>query len=452
MPDSLMNTLSPSITENELDRRKRELAEKRYATGGLVPSPEEQELDAQKRKLAEERYASSNKPSVPEATPGLPPSGGDQIGGVDNTVAQAQAKVNSLLPNRPSEGALRKAVSEYEKAAQNLREQSVDTTEIDKQLADAKALYNEKSNRNEMLSVVQMIAQSFARLAAYNYGSRQGRFIADQVSMPSTDYEKRTDRALDEYKLASGEAREQRHTELDRADKRYQIEKDRAGSLKERIGAEESALGRATSAYTAELTNMAADRRAAAAENKANERSTADETRFNRMFGQKDYDNVQQEEQVLRSREQAANALTQAMTADTKEARKRIPELAAKAGITPEELEQAQKDTTEEGLIFDSAQPDKAAAAISQKLLPNLREKIAALAARKKIANEMARTGESMEQVRARLEAGGNAEPAPNSDKKPTTEQIDQYVAKYPQVDRARAEQILTDRLNGRGQ
>lgn len=445
---------TPAVAGMAFTPQDRELS-RRLLLGGGAAALGGAALAGDTERKAEAKPAQSgastrNEPSVPEEAPGSPPSA-TPSGGVDSTVARAQARVNAILPNRPSEGSLRKAVGEYEKAAAALKEQAVDTTDIDQQLADAKALYQEKANRNEMLSVVQMIAQSFAKLAAYNYGSRNGRYIADQVSVPGTDYEKRTDRAMDEYKLASGEAREQRRTELERADKRYGIERDKVNSLRERIGAEESALGRATSAYTSELTNMRADQRADEAEEKAGKRSAAEEARFNRMFGQKDYDNVQQEEAALSRQEQAVNSLTQAMTADSKDTRKRIPDLAAKAGVSPEELEQAQKETTEEGIIFDSAHPDKAAQAISQKLLPGIREKLDALRARKQIANEMSRTGESMDRVRARLEAGSNAGPNPGpSEKAPTPEQIVEYKRRNPTVPEDVAIRTMTDRLNGR--
>lgn len=358
-----------------------------------------------------------NEPTDQQAdAAGSPPSDVTPVGGVPQTVTQTEAEVNRILGRgKPNAGKLRDAVSAYESAAQNLREQSVDTTALDQSLADVRSAYKERADRNELLSLMQMVAQSFGKLAAYNYGSKSGRYIGDQVNAPGVDYEARTNRALEERKLDEGDIRDRRRVELDRADKRYQIEKDRAGSLKERIGAEENALSRDTAMYTSELTAARAADAQARAEGRAARNQQSLEDRLNRQFGAKEYDNVQQEEAVLRQKEQAVTELAGALSADSKDARKRIPALAAKAGVTPEEVEQFRTDTAEKGIIWDSANPQAAANALSSALLPGVREKLDALRERKRVANTMMSTGVSLDTARGQRpsEASGDESTAP---------------------------------------
>lgn len=364
--------------------------------GGAVPMEPQSELDAS---LAPDTM----KPTETESTEGLKPSSAagtpaTPSGGVDNTVAQTEAEVNKILGRgKPSAGRLRDAVSAYEAAASNLREQSVDTTALDQSLADVRSAYREKVKRNEMLGLVQLVAQSFAKLAAYQYGAGKGRYIADQVSVPGVDYEKRTDRALDERKLEEGDIRDQRKIELDRADKRYQMEKDRAQSLRERIGAEERALSTEASTYASELAAARAADAAAKAEGRAVARETSSEERFNRQYGAKEYDNAQQEESLL--------ARVTASLQDPKKAGKlNVDALATQANIAPDELvaikEQAATEAEAEDTIFtdqDRIEKEKVQAA----LLQVIRNKAVALAERKRIANEMMSTGISREQARA---------------------------------------------------
>lgn len=410
MADTLQSRLQPSPLESELDRKKRELAEQRYASGGMVPSPEEKELDQQKRDAAMFRYAQSdapsrNEPTVTESAAGSPPSDVTPVGGVSDTVTQTQSDVNKLLGRKPSAGKLRDAVSAYEKAAAGLREQNADTSDIDAALAQAKQGYADKVSRNELLSLVQMVAQGFANLAAYNYGSKTGRYIADQVKVPTVDYEARSDRALKELQLEQGDVERGRSAAERAADRRYLAEKDRIGSLRERIGAEETVLSRESQMYDAELSAARNAASEASREQKADARDKSLEEKFNRQFGAKEVDNVQQEEAVLRQKEQAVTALAGALAADDKRSRAAIPSLAAKAGVTPEEVEKFRADSEKKGLLWDSEDPKAAAAALSKSLLPGVRERLSELRRRKQTATEMMRTGESLEQVRSRLES-----------------------------------------------
>lgn len=393
------------------------------------------------------------EPSAAGQTPGSSPPSQSQVGGVSNTVAQTQSEVNDILGRKPSAKKLRDAVEAYESAAAGLKEQSADTSSIDAALAEARKGYEEKVNRNEMLSLVQMIAQGFAKLAAYQYGAGQGRYIADQVNVPTIDYEKRSDRAAEDYKQSSLETRDLRRSELDKADKRYQMEKDKVGSLRERIGAEESALGRETSMYGDELSAARARQSDATREQGADKRDQSLEEKFNRQFGAKEVDNVQEEERILRQKEQAVTALAGAVSSDDKRSRAAIPALAAKAGVDPAEVEKFRSDTEKKGIIWDSDDPKAAAEAMAKSLLPGVRERLDALRKRKEAATEMMRTGESLEQVRSRLESGGAPAAAASTapqDKKPTPEQIAEYKRRNPSVPEDVAIKTMTDRLNGR--
>ncbi len=457
-PNTLQSKLSPSPYETELDQQKRRKAEERYASGQTTPGPGEQELDAQKRAAAVSRYYpdstpaanTQEKPDAPVVTSGSNPPGTSPGGGVSNTVTDTQSEVNTILGRKPSAGKLRAAVDRYEQAAAGLREQQADTTDIDSALAEAKRGYDQKVDRNEMLSLVQMVAQGFAKLAAYNYGAHQGRYIADQVNVPGVDYEKRNDRALGEYKLAQDQADRGRSTAEREADRRNREQEFGVNTLKERVGAEENIFGRETTQYDAELAAARArdaDAKRAGKE-QANQQSL--EERLNRQFGSKEYDNVQQEEAVLRQKQQAVTALAGAMAADDKRSRAAVPALAAKAGVDPQEVEKFKQDTQDKGLIWDSDNPQAAANAISTSLLPGIRTQLDAMRERKRVAETMMSTGVSLDKARTQSPQAGSV-PGNAPEKQPTPDQLAKYKQMYPNVTDEQATRILTDRLNGRG-
>lgn len=406
----------PGLFGPEAEARKRRLAEQVQANLSASPNssaPAPAESGAPQPPLASTVVPGANaaqptdttqkEPSAAMQTPGSSPPPSSEVGGVSDTVAQTQDEVNNLLGRKPSARKLRDAVDAYEASASALRGRDADTSSIDAALERAKQGYEEKVSRNEMLSLVQMIAQGFSKLAAYNYGAGKGRYIADQVNVPSVDYEKRNDRALDELKLEQGEGERRRSAAERAADRGYGAGKDKANSLKERIGAEETAFGRESAMYDSEL-NAARQRNSDAThERGADKRDQSLEEKFNRQFGAKEVDNVQQEEAVLRQKEQAVNALAGAIAGDDKRSRQAIPALAAKAGVTPEEIEKFRADSEQKGIIWDSADPKAAAKALSNSLLPGVRERLDALRKRKEAATEMMRTGESQEQVRSRL-------------------------------------------------
>jgi len=433
----------PLFMSDEERKRKEELRQRTAIPGGAAALYGTTPEMGVPRSLADQ--VTDKKPDAAEQTSGLRPTDSTEpSGGVSSTVTQTQQEVKSILGPKPSPAKLREAVSAYEKAADQLKEQAVDTTAIDQSLADARAAYRESKNRNELLSLVQMIGQSFAKLAAYNYGAKRGRYIGDQVQVPSVDYEGRTGRALEEYKMASGEARDQRRMEMDRAEKRYQIEKDKVQSLRERIGSEEAALGRETSLYSAELAAQRAADAAAKSDERATAREVSAEERFNRQYGAKAFDNAQQEESLLTKSTTALRDEKRARTVN-------LDQLATQAGIDEPRLAeiraQAEKDAAAEDTIWtdeDRLVREKT----QQALLGEIRNKLTVVREKQRVANEMMRTGKSFDEVRSQP-ATGEVTPA-STEKRPTPEQIARYVQQYPQVTEAQATQILTDRLNGR--
>lgn len=378
------------------------------------------------------------EPSVPKVSPGSSPPPSPEVGGVDKTVANTQSEVNNILGRKPSSRKLRDAVDAYEAAAGQLKEQSADTSAIDADLAKARQAYDDKVSRNELLSLVQMVAQGFAKLAAYQYGAKSGRYIADQVNVPTVDYDKRSDRASEDYKQTSLEARDKRHSELDKADKRYQIEKDKVGSLRERIGAEESALGRETSMYGDELSAARARNSDATREKAATDRELSAEERANRAYGAKLFDNLQQEEEGL---SRATNVLKD----EKKSKAVNVDQLATQAGIDEARLAEIKQEAASAAETEDTVFTDEDRL-VKEKthagILGEIRKKLEAVRARKVEADKLMRTGKMPEQ-------GAAGTPAA-TEKKPTPDQVAKYKAMYPNVSDEQATQILTDRLNGR--
>lgn len=391
MADTLASTITSSSPYTE-EQRRSEL-ERRRKAGLAAAVGAGAESDAP---VSSSGATPNKEPTETGSTAGSPLSGGSPGEGGSSILANTTSRVNQILtpegsrtPDKPNPRQLRDAVSEYERAVAELKQTGADTTAVDAALADAKQAYESKASRNEMLGVVQLVAQAVAKLAAYQYEAKEGRYIADQVNVPSVDYEKRTDRALDEYKLATGEAEKGRNRAERESDRDYSAQKDRSGSLRERIGSEERIFGNDTAAYSSELANVRANERAGASESAADARARAAEEAANRRFGKQDLDNAEQE---LSSYQMIEKGLQQKTGSKSKVDLDQIAQ-SDKVGITADELDQIKQtaaDADEYGGIPEKQAVDNA---VKSAILAKLKPKLDALRTRMANSREVMRTG-----------------------------------------------------------
>lgn len=324
-----------------------------------------------------------NEPSVQEEAPGSPPSGSPS-GGVLNTVARTEKKVNRSLgtggdeTQPPTLTALRRASAAYQQGLQDLKNQGVDVSDTEEQLRAVRAAYREKADRNELLSLVQMVAQSFGKLAAYQYGQKTGRYIADQVNVPGVDYESRTDRAMREAQVEAGDIETVRKARESAAAQDRSLQERIAQARKEDIDVER---------YYEE--EAARDRRAAESERRQEARTRASEKRdaerekgrtaaASRQDALLEYKDAQRSESLL---DRINTSLDDPKELKTKD----LSGIADQVGVSEEEKKAAYDVADADTLIGKPSQAD-----INAALLPVLRKKIgerrAALAAQKESA------------------------------------------------------------------
>lgn len=193
----------------------------------------------------------------PGAAPVVPAS--PDSGGVKQKVAQALDQVNQITSvPKPSPAEYRAALSVYDKVNENLKLGGVDTTATDKALADAKEAYQSEKDRNQLLGLVQMVGQSFARLAAGAYGNAHGeRDIAGKLDLSNVDYDARNNLASNDYKTAVGLAENRdRNQRLDLAEKNryaYDTARDKAAA---KVGVEKDIYNEQVRQYGDDLRHL----------------------------------------------------------------------------------------------------------------------------------------------------------------------------------------------------
>lgn len=204
---------------------------------------------------------SAPTPSLPGPGPGaapLAPASPDS-GGVKQKVTQALDRVNEITSvPKPSPKEYRDALSVYDKVNENLKLGGVDTSSTDKALADAKEAYQSEKDRNQLLGLVQMVGQSFARLAAGAYGNSHGdRDIAGKLDLSNVDYDKRNELASQDYKTAVGLAENRdRNQRLDLSEKNkyaYDTARDKAGA---KVGVEKDIYNEGVREYGDDLRHL----------------------------------------------------------------------------------------------------------------------------------------------------------------------------------------------------
>lgn len=200
---------------------------------------------------------------------------------------------------------LANAVEEYEKAFLALKERpGVDTSTIDKELAEAKKEFRDAKSLNEKLEVAQMFAHAATRFAAFSYGKQNKTYIGDQISLPSIDYSKRTAGEREQYGTALREA-EGKRDYLDKQDKAaYGRDLDVARSKKERVDIEQDKYRQGELNTRADVAARAAANRAAKIDARAEDRNILIEKRYSDSIDRQDKKPLQDELKELRKFQQ----------------------------------------------------------------------------------------------------------------------------------------------------
>lgn len=223
----------------------------------------------------------------------------DDIDTTDDTQDQDQPNALASLVSKAQAGqevdpdTAKAAMDQMHQTSMDDSYQSNASPESKQSLADAIAkaheLYNNKVNTNEWLDVAQMLGRAGAQYAAGREGVRNGRDMALQMQ-PPTDFEKRNERAEQEY----GNTIKGLDTQAER-ESREKMEANREAGFNARTEAQER-----NATTRAQAAEKGANIRAGAAENAAGMRAdTEDRKQQNRDLARQQADeNAQYRDQV----------------------------------------------------------------------------------------------------------------------------------------------------------
>lgn len=313
---------------------------------------------------------------------------------VSGKAASVAANVSGYVPGaaigKASDRGVREAQRRFMSLADQLSGAGVDTSRMERDMADATARYEKRRTTSEWAEVAQTLAQAMGRYAAMYSG-----LDPDKIVVPTIDYGKRIDRDSGERDTAIRNA-ELRQRSLEKADERERTAlRDRIGMAKEDLGTEENLMR-----SEQDRLNRLADLR----------------LREQQEFGVSARD--QRREEADRRREadsqyQAAKAIRQAaaqeadtlertvnanlqtyMFGEDKKAKEKAAAALEGAGVDVQAIDLAVSETGKGWFTLED--PKKAQAQIEESLLKPIRDRIA-------VARSRAKQAEAIMDDRARI-------------------------------------------------
>jgi hypothetical protein len=247
------------------------------------------------------------------------------------------------------------------------------------QREEAKKLYEDQANRNQWISLAQVIGNNLIRMWATNRGAKQGVAVNPELTSP-LDASRANDSAWRQYQDRLGNIKSERGEELEQRSLGDRIAREGAGEdLKQARGL----FGEQYNTYQQELRDAAADARQRKREGDAdrNRDRRESETLLKAQIADAkvQYANAQKEEQAAT---QAATILAVQDDLSPKTVDKlmlKYPQVMGAAGITPETLSGIDEASTEEGILWDSTNPETRKKLIQQQIIQAKKDKVANL-------------------------------------------------------------------------
>jgi len=284
------------------------------------------------------------------------------IMGADRKVKRAY-----VSPREVSDKSLRDALTQYEKASSELKQEAIDTTDIDSELAEARKLMQTRSDRRDMLQLVELISGGLANLAAARYSEKTGRSIQDRINQNRIDWAGKGQESREEYKLTRDELNERARSRREKARDEYAVSKDRLTGLREKVGVEGDLYKQGLSRAEFEARQRQAAEQAAIDAEEASFRDAARDTRSDKKDTDRTAGEVRQAAaRELQSATDEEKQLTRLSTAlaDKKKASK----LDLTAYDVPEELRAEATEEAAGDKWFGSPSEEE----VNEKLRPKL--------------------------------------------------------------------------------
>lgn len=179
-------------------------------------------------------WDSAEEDTAEESPPTAPYS--DILGGREKEAASAA--VESISVKEPSRKGIDSAYRLWEEAVNKLDSKGADTSDIDAEIAAARAEYKQAKKTNEWKELAAMIAHGLAQFGAYAAGGSEF-VVGDKLNVPKIDYSKRTDQSAREYEMMVGIAEKQRAARKQAARDEYDMQKERLRPLREKVDVEQ---------------------------------------------------------------------------------------------------------------------------------------------------------------------------------------------------------------------
>lgn len=368
-------------------------------------------------RVAEQQSLADNAANQPEGefTPAAPATNEDQNKPLQVEEVQDPSKLaNRIRQSDATLNQLQDLATQYEK---NRIVPQDRTQSLKDSIAEARALYNSEATKNDWLQVAQTLSRAVAQFGAAASGGKSHNMAGLDLGN-GIDYEARSKRALDQYKLEreglTEEAKNQRQKEEDLGSRQKEIHGIQAKSLEDALAAQrerekdEDQFNKAI-----ELAKMQGDREAL--RNALHDKKVGDaEAEKDRIL---QINNMKAEQKSTDAQVQAGLQLANLYNNydDMKSKYKdKLPEmesqLAAKAGIDPAQLTEVSNSAMDKGIlgtgIFRSEDKKAKSKLVTDQLIKPKQDRLGSL---KSAIDELSRKRSSA----SAAPAASNPAPAP---------------------------------------
>jgi len=357
----------------------------------------------------------------------------------------------SPVPEKPSKAGVSKRDRDYESAINSLARENVDTSDLDAQLAEARRAYREEKDINRWSEVAQMLTNSIANYAAATWAAKHGTGGAALPDFSATDrdYRARNKEAREEYQMESDLLGKSRKERFDRADKNYEVKKDQLRGKGDLLDSARSVYGQDMQGYESAMRTRRDEVRDANQRADDASKKTETEKKQERALANQIWDNMQQEEKLLQPElREIDTLLKKAQTAKSgKEQEAALGALAAKAGLSDEELEAIKEDPANqaEGTLWGTNESTpKAASAVANKLYAPIKQRLDAIRAEKARAGAVLGVGQAAPAAtQPATPASASAAQAPAAPRAVTKKAVEEYAKKHYNGDIEKARTAL---------
>lgn len=364
-------------------------------------------------------------PTISTQTPTTPVAPTTSVSTSTSSVTQSDP---NYLNSPPSDAEVKTVLQ----AIQDNKRQLVgvaDTSDLDAAAAQARQLYQDRASRAEWMGVAERVGDAMAKFGVAGEAIKGHVDVSQFKDVTPTDITGSIGRYAQDYSTQLGALSQQRQARIEQqgvAQGQSNLSfQDQQNAQNAALGFEKEKYGQQSSDYRQSLRDAVMMNREDARSNRSDIRADTSQQRQMRQLQATDLQKqLQGAELEKRDAVIAASALASQDDLSPKSVahlEQTMPGLLGRAGITPEQLADINKQATTQGWFTSDVDPAKRNQLIQQQVIQNKNDKISSL--RDALNHVLGTPGT--------IPSATSATPPPDATKTVTSQQLQDYAAKH---------------------